>query len=145
MTTKRWRIEVDGRPHEVVLRHGYFSARRHISVDGVEVLDERPGLLEALRLWNTATEHPLVIAGHPAAVRIDPTIDNMTYRKVLILDGKDVESGRAMAALPESANGRREGRWMAGYGGCAGFALSIGAAVVGITLLRLALEALARR
>lgn len=104
-----------------MLKHGYFSARRRISVDGVEVLDERPNPLEAIRLWNTATEHPIVIAGHPAAVRIDPTMDNTTYKKFLIVDGKDVESGTAMNALAETARGTREGRWMAGYGGVGGF------------------------
>jgi len=137
MSSKRWTVGLDGRPHEVILHHGYFSARRRISVDGVEVLDVRPAPLEAVRLWNTATEHAFVIAGHPCAIRIDSTIDNMTYKKFLIVDGRDIDSGAPLAALPEIARGQREGRWMAGYGGVGGFALTMLGVIVAVVAFQL--------
>lgn len=140
MSEKRWNVELEGRQHEIVVRHGYFSARRQISVDGHEVLDLRPGPLTAVRLWNTATEHPFVVAGHACTVRIDPTIDNMTYKKFLVVDGLRVDTGTPVVPLPATAAGAREGRWLAGYGGFRGFVVSIVTAVSVMVLIRLLLD-----
>jgi hypothetical protein len=30
MSTRRWTLQLDGGAHEVVLEHGYFSARRQV-------------------------------------------------------------------------------------------------------------------
>jgi hypothetical protein len=117
MSTKRWNVLLDGQTHEVVIKHGYFNARRQIFVDGTRILDLRPNPLRALRLWNTATDHLFTVAGHPCSIRIDPTIDNATYKKQLVVDGHDVESGAAVALLPETSVGVHEGEWLAGYGG----------------------------
>lgn len=145
MSAVRWTVELDGRRHEVLLRHGYFSARRQLAVDGRQILDVRPGPITAVRLWNTATEHVFDIDGHSCAVRVDPTIDNMTYRKSLIVDGVDVETGARMAPLPPGASGAREGRWMAGYGGLGGFVLTLAGAIVVVTVARMLLEGLVLR
>ena len=134
MSTKRWTVELEGRSHEVVLEHGYFSARRRITVDGAEVLDQRPRGFGAVRLWNTATEHPIVIAGHDCAVRIDPTIDNVSYMKFLIVDGRDVDSGKPMPPLPVTATGARESEWL-GKGGAKRFLISMVGVVVVVSLL----------
>jgi len=144
VSEKRWLVDLDGTRHEIVLRHGYFSARRQLSVDGREVLDIRPDPFNAIRLWNTATEHAFVVAGHACVVRIDPTIDNATYKKFLIVDGRDAESGAPRAVLRAAADGTREGRWMAGYGGISGFVVRALAAIIGLALLRAWLEGLLR-
>ena len=115
MATKRWHITLDGRPHEVVLEHGYFSARRRITVDGREVADVRPGPLRAMRLWNTITEQPFRIDGHPCAVRVDPS-NALTYQFDLIVDGRSEKTGAEVAPLPHATGeGSRESTWdMAG-------------------------------
>lgn len=124
MATKRWQITLDGRPHEVVLEHGYFSARRRIIVDGREVADIRPGPLRAVRLWNTITEHPFAIDGHTGAVRVDPS-NALTYQFDLIVDGRSEKTGTEVAPLPHTAgDGSRESTWdMAGILGAAPFAI----------------------
>jgi hypothetical protein len=137
LSVKRWTVELDGRRHEVVVKHGYFNARRQIFLDERQILDERPGPLRAVRLWNTATEHAFSIAGHACAVRIDPTIDNMTYKKFLIVDGRDSESGRAMTPLPATASGAREGQWLAGQGGIRRFLVSMIGVAVAVAIFEL--------
>jgi hypothetical protein len=115
--SQRWEVDVDGTRHEVVVDHGYFSARRTIMVDGVPVVDIRPSLFNAVRFWNTATEHAFRVDSHDAVVRIDPTIDNMTYKKFLFIDGRDVAGGASHTPLPGQRGAVREGTWLAGYGG----------------------------
>jgi hypothetical protein len=117
MGSRRWEVELDGRRHEVVVDHGYFSARRRIQVDGASVVDISPDPFNAVRLWNTATEHVFSVAGHEAVVRIDPTIDNMTYKKFLSIDGRDVDGGPGLTLLGGKGGAVREGEWLAGYGG----------------------------
>lgn len=117
MGSKKWDVVLDGQSHQILVDHGYFSGRRRITVDGVVVLDERPGALDAVRLWNTATEHDFTVEGHAGRIRIDPTVDNMTYKKYLSIDGRDLETGMPTEALPSIAAGRREGKWLTGYGG----------------------------
>jgi hypothetical protein len=117
MGSQRWAVDVEGRRHEIVVNHGYFSARRTILLDGAPVVDIRPGAFNAVRFWNTATEHPFRVDGHEAVVRIDPTIDNMTYKKFLSIDGRDVGGGPSRTPLPGQQGDVREGKWLAGYGG----------------------------
>ena len=117
MGSQRWGVDVDGRRHEVVVNHGYFSARRTILLDGAPVIDIQPGPFNAVRFWNTATEHVFKIGDHAATVRIDPTIDNMTYKKFLFIDGENVDGGASHVPLPAQHGGTREGTWLAGYGG----------------------------
>lgn len=136
VSARRWTIELDGRRHDIVLDHGYFSARRRVIVDGSTVVDIRPNPLDAVRMWNTATEHPFAIAGHACAVRIDPTVDNMTYKKFLIVDGQDADHGTSLEPLPETPTGGREGRWLAGYGGIGGALLTLLGAIVIAVLMR---------
>jgi hypothetical protein len=116
MSVKRWTVELDGRRHEVVVKHGYFNARRQIFLDEREILDERPGPLRAVRLWNT-------------------------YKKFLIVDGHDSESGRAMTPLPVTASGTREGQWLAGQGGIRRFLVSM----IGVAVAVVIFELLQRR
>jgi hypothetical protein len=115
--SKRWTVDVDGIRHEIVVDHGYFSAYRTILLDGAPVIDIHPGPFNALRFWNTATEHTFRVDGHEAVVRIDPTIDNMTYKKFLSIDGRDVDGGASRTPLPGQQGEVREGTWLAGYGG----------------------------
>jgi hypothetical protein len=117
MGSRRWQVELDGQRHDVVVDHGYFSARRRILVDGVPVVDISPGPFNAVRLWNTATEHSFKVAGHAAVVRIDPTIDNMTYKKFLSIDSRDVDGEPSLTPLAGERGAVREGAWLAGYGG----------------------------
>src|SRR5712692_5857089 len=117
MSAKTWALELDGQLHQIVVKHGYFSARRQIFVDGSRILDIQPDPLNAVRLWNTATEHPFSVAGHNCSIRIDPTIDNATYKKQLIVDGRDVDTLAPIAPFALAKNGARAGRWLAGYGG----------------------------
>jgi hypothetical protein len=111
VATTSWQITLD-RPHVIVLEHGYFSARRRVTVDGREILSIRPPLPSALRLWNTVTEHPFTIDGHPCAVRVDPS-NAVSYQFDLVVDGRSQKTGQPVAPLPyPGANGSREGRWM---------------------------------
>lgn len=131
MGSQRWQVVVDGGRHEVVVDHGYFSARRSILVDGTSVVDVRPGPFNAVRLWNTATEHAFRVGGHEAVVRIDPTIDNMTYKKLLFIDGYDVDGGPGLTPLANERGDVREGTWLAGYGGLLVQPFALAALVVG--------------
>lgn len=114
MGDRTWTVTVEGRQRQILLRHGYFSARRQVFVDGKPVLDVRPAGLGFVRLWNTATDHEFTVDGHRCFVRIDPTVDNMTYKKFLSVDGVDADSGAPMAALPMNDSGMREGGWLGG-------------------------------
>jgi hypothetical protein len=114
MGDRTWTVTLEGRQHQILLRHGYFSARRQVFVDGRPVVDVRPEGLGFVRLWNTATDHEFTVDGHRCFVRIDPTVDNMTYKKFLSVDGADVDSGTVMTPLPTTASGMREGGWMGG-------------------------------
>jgi Fas apoptotic inhibitory molecule (FAIM1) len=135
MSTKSWQLTLD-RPHVVVLEHGYFSARRHITLDGREVADIRPGPLRAVRLWNTVTDHPFTIDGHPCAVRVDPS-NGMNYQFDLIVDGRSQKTGEQVAPLPDAGeSGARESKWaLAGLWWIAPFSiLSVGIGQVGYRL-----------
>jgi hypothetical protein len=117
MGDRTWTVTLEGRQHQILLRHGYFSARRQVLVDGKPVVDVRPPGLGFVRLWNTATDHEFAVDGHRCFVRIDPTIDNMTYKKFLSVDGIDVDSGATMTTLPMTESGTRAGGWMGGRSG----------------------------
>ena len=131
MGSQRWQLDVDGRQHEVVVEHGYFSARRRILLDGAPVIDVRPDPFNAVRLWNTATEHVFKVDGHEAVVRIDPGIDNMTYKKFLFIDGHDVDSGIPLRPVSSERGDLREGKWLAGYGGPLVQPFALAALIVG--------------
>ena len=131
MSAKTWAIQLDGQQHQIVVHHGYFSARRQIYVDGSRILDVQPDPLNAVRLWNTATEHSFQVAGHSCSIRVDPTIDNATYKKQLIVDGHDVDTGVPITPLPLTNSGVREGRWLAGYGGLVVQPFALAAIVLG--------------
>jgi hypothetical protein len=129
--SQRWKFDVDGRRHEVVVNHGYFSARRTIRLDDVAVIDIQPGPFNAVRYWNTATEHAFKIGEHEATVRIDPTIDNMTYKKFLFIDGHNVDGGASHVPLATQEGGAREGQWLAGYGGLLVQPFALAALIIG--------------
>lgn len=131
MGSQRWQVDVDGRRHEVVVEHGYFSAHRRIVLDGAPVIDVRPSPWNAVRFWNTATEHIFRVDGHEAVVRIDPGIDNMTYKKFLFVDGRDVDGGAGRTPLSTEHGDMREGTWLAGYGGLLVQPFAFAALIVG--------------
>lgn len=131
MGSQLWEVDVEGKRHEIVVNHGYFSARRSVLLDGVPVIDIRPDPFNAVRFWNTATEHTFRIDGHEAVVRIDPTIDNMTYKKFLFIDGRDVDGGANRTPLPGQHGDVREGAWLAGYGGLLVQPFALAAFVIG--------------
>jgi FAIM1 (Fas apoptotic inhibitory molecule) protein len=119
MSTKSWQIRLD-RPHVIIIEHGYFSARRRITVDGREIADIRPGPLRAVMLWNTITEHPFELDGHACAIRVDPS-NGMNYQFDLLVDGRSQKTGTETAPLPLAGNASaRQSKWL-----LAGFLWSI--------------------
>lgn len=49
-----------------------------------------------------------------------PEHGHFSARRRLIVDGRDVDSGREMEPLPTRDDGSREGQWFAGVGGAWG-------------------------
>lgn len=98
MPTSRWQVVVDARRHDVVARVGYWNARRTVEVDGRQVLDLRPRWLEAPTYWQSSTEHPFQIDGHPAALRVIP--GRLNYHLDLVVDRTSIRTGRPAGELP---------------------------------------------
>ena len=62
-----WQFELEDGNHTVELEHGYFSSKRIISVDGVEV-ERHP----ANYYTDLGSEHSFRVAGVSCALRIRP-------------------------------------------------------------------------
>jgi hypothetical protein len=96
--TSSWQAAIDGRRHDVVARVGYWNARRTVDVDGRHVLDLRPRWFEVPTYWQSSTEHPFAIDGHPAALRVVP--GRWNYQLDIVVDGTSLGTGLPAGDLP---------------------------------------------
>jgi len=93
---------LDGRLRRVDVRHGYWSARRMVSVDGVEVIRHVPrSFHEQTDLWQTSTEHPFTVDGHHLAMRVRPGV--FQYDIELVVDGRSADDGLPVGPLRRPA------------------------------------------
>src|SRR5438093_399970 len=89
MSRRTFHLSLDGRPCKVQVEHGYWSARRVVRVDGVEVLRVEPrSLRERDDLWQTSTEHPFEIGAHHLVLRVRPGM--VTYDLELFVEAADL-------------------------------------------------------
>ncbi len=79
-----WRIDVDGRTHEVHLEHGTWSGKREVTVEGAVLVDES-------KWFDTGSSHAFDIGGHTAEVRIQVTHAGFAHASALFVDGSFVE------------------------------------------------------
>lgn len=92
MSRTIWDVELDGRSRRIEAQHGYWSARRIVTVDGAEVFKFTPASFrEQTDLWQTSTEQAFVVDGHPLALRVRPGA--FRYDVDLIVDGRSMYDG----------------------------------------------------
>lgn len=72
MTTKVWQISLDGKVHEIKLEHGYFSGKRVILLDGIEIYS-------GSRFIDYCGMYPFTIDNIPCSVRIQTNGITFTY------------------------------------------------------------------
>ncbi len=102
MTRKTWDVVLDGQPRSIEARHGYWSARRTVSVDGVEVFRHVPkSFREQTDLWQTSTDQPFAVDGHRLALRVRPGV--FQYDIDLIVDGRSSDDGLPAGPLRRPA------------------------------------------
>lgn len=102
MSRKAWDVSVDGRTLRIVAEHGYWSARRRVTVDGTEVFRFVPrSFHEQTDLWQTSTEQPFKVDGHAASLRVRPGLAR--YDIELILDGRSADDGLPAGPLRRPA------------------------------------------
>ena len=105
MSRRTYNLTLDGQARKVRVEHGYWSGRRVVSVDGVEVLRVEPrSLRERDDLWQTSTEHPFEIGAHHLVLRVRPGV--LTYDIELVVDGRSTTDGLPAGPLRPPANGR---------------------------------------
>jgi hypothetical protein len=105
MSRRTFHLTLDGQVRKVQVEHGYWSGRRVVRVDGLEVLRVEPrSLRERDDLWQTSTEHPFEIGAHHLVLRVRPGV--LTYDIDLIVDGRSAIDGLPAGPLRPPANGR---------------------------------------
>jgi hypothetical protein len=98
MATRRWTVRIDGRERTIELRHGYWTQRRTVTVDGERVLDIRADPLRTI-VWSTkTTEHAFALDGQRLAVRVRPGW--LFYELDLVIEGRSVTTGGDAGPLP---------------------------------------------
>jgi hypothetical protein len=90
MTEKMWEFKLDGVRHKVELKHGYFSSRLSIRVDGKSISIQIPKNQEPFDL---GSKHEFQIANHTGAVVIIPHA--LKYEYDLEVDGISVVTGKS--------------------------------------------------
>lgn len=87
MGKKTWQFTLQDRKHTVALEHGYWSAKRIISVDGVEII-------RCPAKWDTdlGSEHFFRVAGVSCKLRIrsDWRFLGLKYKYELYVEGMRV-------------------------------------------------------
>jgi hypothetical protein len=102
MSHKSWDVTLDGRVRTIEARHGYWSARRIVTVDGVEVFRFVPrSFHEQTDLWQTSTEEQFAVDGHRASLRVRPGL--LHYDLELIVDGLSADDGLPAGPLRRPA------------------------------------------
>jgi FAIM1 (Fas apoptotic inhibitory molecule) protein len=85
MERKAWTVEVDGRPHEVVLQWSYWGGAREVQVDGQTVDRSKVPMR-----WRS--EQSFEVAGHNAIVSTRPSRRISPWFVITLeIDGRDVE------------------------------------------------------
>lgn len=111
MSRRIFHLSLDGRPRKVQVEHGYWSARRAVRVDRVEVLRVEPrSLRERYELWQTSTEHPFDIDSHRLVLRVRP--GTVRYDIELVVDGRSLIDGLPAGPLRSPAHGRYSYAWV---------------------------------
>ena len=84
---------MDGRSRKIEARCGYWSGKRIVRLDGVEVFRYRPQTFrEQSDLWWYSTEQRFTADGHAMALRVRPS--NWLQEIELVVDGRSAEDGR---------------------------------------------------
>ena len=110
MSRRTFPLSLDGRSRTVQVDHGYWSARRVVRVDGVEVLRVEPrSFRERIDLWQSSTEHVFGIDTHRLALRVRPGL--LTYEIELVVDGRSLSDGLPAGPLRPPAHGRYSYTW----------------------------------
>jgi hypothetical protein len=102
MSRRTWDVTLDGRARRIEARHGYWSARRIVTVDGAEVFRYIPrSFHEQTDLWQTSTEHHFNVDGHPSSLRVRPGL--LGYDVELVVDGRSTDNGLPAGPLRRPA------------------------------------------
>jgi hypothetical protein len=111
MSRRTFHLTLDGHVRKVQVEHGYWSARRVVRVDGVEVLRVEPrSLRERFELWQTSTEHPFAVGSHRLVLRVRP--GTVRYDIELVVDGRSLIDGLPAGPLRPPAHGRYSYAWV---------------------------------
>jgi len=111
MSRRTFHLSLDGRPRDVQVEHGYWSARRVVRVDGIEVLRIEPrSLRERSELWQTSTEHSFDVDSHRLVLRVRP--GTVHYDIELVVDGRSPIDGLPAGPLRPPAHGRYSYAWV---------------------------------
>lgn len=80
MPTRTWQLSLDGKPYQIILKHGAFSGKREIWVNGESVMKARITI-------DGGSEHHFTVGTHPAEIGI---VANLTwkYEFYLLVDGQ---------------------------------------------------------
>jgi hypothetical protein len=132
MATKEWRVNDGQKDHVIVLKHGYFSGKREIYLDG-KLVDSGQKMMEM------GSDYPVPFPGQKSVVvRIYNNV--LTYKYDLIVNGISQTTGgyvESIGAIPGWA-------WifvvigvvLVFTGGAIGGALGGGAAFICVTVAR---------
>jgi hypothetical protein len=94
MAQRTWEVDVQGIHHTVNLKHGYWSGRREIFLDGQPLVKDR-------HLIDKGSQHPFSIDGRSCELGI--TTNGITYDYYLLLDGQPVDAVGRKPGNPSKA------------------------------------------
>jgi hypothetical protein len=81
--SKVWRVDVDGREHEVEVDHSTMTGKIRLKLDGEEIADDR--------LWLAEKPVEFEIAGRPAVVTVEYAYGGFAARSEMHFEGRYVE------------------------------------------------------
>jgi hypothetical protein len=88
MANKIWRITLEDRVHTIELKHGYFTGKRLIRIDGKQI---KLPPHERRKRYDTGSTHSFAISNHQGIIVIRPTLLKFEYE--LIVDGISIDTG----------------------------------------------------
>lgn len=92
MSHRTYEVVLDGRSRKVEVGQGYWSSRRVVRVDGVEVFRVVPrSFREQTDMWQNSMEHPFAVDGHRFVLRVRPALAGHDVE--LVVDGRSLEDG----------------------------------------------------
>jgi len=92
VSRRTYDVVLDGRSRKVEVDQGYWSSRRVVHVDGVEVFRVVPhSFREQTDMWQNSVEYPFVVDGHRFLLRVRPAL--VGHDVDLVVDGRSLEDG----------------------------------------------------